>query len=207
MKPHVCSWRIGFFLDNALRRMVHDPEKILGGLVGPGQTAVDVGCGPGFFSIPLAQRVGVTGAVIAADLQPEMLEKVRQRANRAGLNGQLCLHRCQPERMGIEMQADFALAFYMVHEVPDAASFLAEIHSLLKPGGRFLLVEPKFHVSARAFKAIESKALDAGLIPDQVVQIPLSRARLYRKKMGDAFWTKTHKPPHPKSLGNAKVPV
>ncbi|MBI9084143.1 MAG: class I SAM-dependent methyltransferase [Desulfobacterales bacterium] len=184
MGPHVCSWRIGFFLDNALRRIVHDPEKILGDLVGAGQTAVDVGCGPGFFSIPLAQRVGVTGAVIAADLQPEMLEKVRQRADQAGLNGQLRLHRCQPDRIGLETQADFALAFYMVHEVPDAAAFLKEIQSLLKPGGHFLLVEPKFHVTAKAFDAITSKALDAGLIPDRDVQIALSRARLYQKTSG-----------------------
>jgi 2-polyprenyl-3-methyl-5-hydroxy-6-metoxy-1,4-benzoquinol methylase len=47
---------------------------------------------------------------------------------------------------------DFALAFYMIHEVPNAESFLREIVSLLKPKGKMLIVEPKFHVSASAFR-------------------------------------------------------
>ena len=181
MTPHVCSWRIGFFLDNALRRWLHHPDKILSGLVGPGQTAVDIGCGPGFFSIPLAKRVGPAGTVVAVDLQPEMLDKVHKKAEKAVVNGQLRLHRCQPDRIGIDLQADFALAFYMVHEVPDTSAFLEQICALLKPGGRFLLVEPKFHVSAAEFAAISSRALDAGLILDREVRIAVSRGRLYQK--------------------------
>jgi 2-polyprenyl-3-methyl-5-hydroxy-6-metoxy-1,4-benzoquinol methylase len=42
----------------------------------------------------------------------------------------------------------------MVHEVPDSEAFLREIASLLKPRGKLLIVEPKFHVSASSFKTL-----------------------------------------------------
>ena len=111
MKPHVCSWRMGFFLDNGFRGMIHDSNAILEDHLDPGQTAVDIGCGPGFFTIPMARQVGETGAAVAVDLQPRMLEMVRRKADRAGINGQLRLHRCQARRIGLEIQADFILAF------------------------------------------------------------------------------------------------
>ena len=48
-----------------------------------------------------------------------------------------------PERIGISEKVDFALAFYMVHEVPNAEAFMKEIAFVLKPKGKLLIVEPK----------------------------------------------------------------
>jgi ubiquinone/menaquinone biosynthesis C-methylase UbiE len=183
MKPHVCSWRMGFFLDNGFRGLAHNPDRIIGNLVGPGQTAVDLGCGPGFFTIPLAGKVGEAGTVIAADLQPQMLEKVRRKAVKAGLDGQLRLHRCGPERIGLSVPADFILAFYMVHEVPDPAAFFCEINQILKPGGKLLLVEPKFHVSKPHFKTIVAAAEAAGLERNGKVSVALSRGRVFSRPL------------------------
>ena len=60
---------------------------------------------------------------------------------------------------------DFALAFYVVHEVPSAEAFLKEIVSILKPKGRLLVVEPMFHVSANTFERTIEVAEKAGLSP------------------------------------------
>ena len=68
------------WLSSPVRRVVTDPKRIPRGLVEPGDTAVDLGCGPGFFTHPLVGMVGDGGSVIAVDLQPAMLEKVRVRA-------------------------------------------------------------------------------------------------------------------------------
>ena len=67
----ICSWKIAFALDNPIRRLIHDPKKILGGYIEPGQTVLDIGCGPGTFSIAMAKMVGESGKVIAVDVQEE----------------------------------------------------------------------------------------------------------------------------------------
>ncbi len=163
MSNHICPWWAGYFIDNRLRRLIHDPARIVGPYVRPGMTALDVGCGMGFFSLALAALVGPTGCVIAADLQPEMLQVLQRRAARAGLENRVRPHRCVPDRLGVTTPSDFALAFAMLHEVPDAARLLAEIHACLKPGGCLLIAEPRLHVPAPAFAHELSLAASVGL--------------------------------------------
>lgn len=177
-RQHVCPWWLAYAFDNPLRRFLHDPERILAGLVRRGETALDCGCGMGYFSLALARMVGEEGRVIAADLQPQMLERVRRRAARRGLENRIRLHRCEPTRIGIREQVDFALAFWMVHEVPDAQRFLAELREILAPGGRFLLVEPKVHVSRTDFRRTLQIAFRERLSLLGEVSVALSRAAL-----------------------------
>ena len=59
----VCPWWGGYFIDNRLRRLLHDPQKILRPYVKPGMTAMDIGCGMGLFSIEMARLVGDNGQV------------------------------------------------------------------------------------------------------------------------------------------------
>ena len=58
---HVCPWWGGYFLDNPLRRLLHDPEKIVGPYLRPGMTVMLVGGGIGFFAIALSNMVGEPG--------------------------------------------------------------------------------------------------------------------------------------------------
>ncbi len=81
----VCPWWLCATFDNPLRRLIHNPERILCELVRSGDTALDLGCGMGVFSIPLARLVGPSGKVICVDLQEQMLAGVRRRAERAGV--------------------------------------------------------------------------------------------------------------------------
>ena len=145
---HVCPASQAGWLSTPLRRLFNDPARILAGLAEPGQTVADLGCGPGFFTLPLARMVGEQGRVIAVDLQQAMLDRLERRAERAGLAGRIELRPCTAGALGLTGQVDAALAFYMLHEVPDQDRFLNEVAALLKPGGRFLLVEPRGHVSA-----------------------------------------------------------
>ena len=122
--PHVCPWPGGYFMHNPIRRLFHNPAKIVGPYVKPGMTVMDVGCGMGFCSITMAKIVGDSGHVIAVDLQQKMLDVLRQRATMAGVANRIRLHKCEQDRLGVDAQADFALAFMMVHEVPDQRRLL-----------------------------------------------------------------------------------
>ena len=174
----ICSWKHAFALDNPIRRIIHDPQKILGGYIEPGQTVLDLGCGPGTFSIAMAKMVGESGKVIAIDVQEEMLQILRKKAAQRGLESRIVTHKSDPDRIGISEKVDFALAFYMVHEVPNAEAFLKEVASVLKPKGKLLIVEPKMHVSAAAFEKTIEVARQAGLSPISEPKIRFSRSKL-----------------------------
>jgi ubiquinone/menaquinone biosynthesis C-methylase UbiE len=176
----VCPARHAGFLATSLRRLVHNPEKILAGLIDEGQTVADLGCGPGFFTIPMAGLVGESGRVIAIDLQQAMLDKMMRAAQRQGVASCIEPHKCETDSIGVGEQVDFALAFYMVHEVPDVERFLGQVAAMLRPQGRFLLVEPKLHVSAAAFARTVEIARGVELIPVLEPRIAFSRSALLR---------------------------
>jgi ubiquinone/menaquinone biosynthesis C-methylase UbiE len=177
-KPHVCPWWLCFTFDNFIRKLFHNPEEILGPYVHEGDTVLDVGPGMGYFSIPLARMVGDKGKVIAADIQAPMLVSLQKRAKKQGLEGRIVPHLCTTDSIGIHDPTDFALAFWMVHEVPDPGRFFHEMKSLLKPQGKFLLVEPKIHVTGRMFEAIVKKAEEAGFTVTETPKILMSWAAL-----------------------------
>ena len=177
-----CPWWLAYTFDNPLRRWLHDPDEIFAGLIKPGQTAIDVGCGMGYFTIAMASMVGPEGRVVAVDLQEQMLKRVKKRAERAGLIPRIQLHQCGPDSLGVSgVQADLVLAFWMVHEVKDRASFIREVHGLMKPGAHFLVAEPRMHVSAENVQHTVELAQAAGLSPVAGPKIGWSRAVLFRK--------------------------
>lgn len=161
--PHVCPHQIAFFLDNWFRRLIQNPKKILGLYISTGDTVMDMGCGPGFFTIDMAKMVGPNGRVIAVDLQEKMLSHVRKKATRHGVDDRITYHQCPSDRIGFDDKADFILAFYMIHETPDPKGFLEETKTLLKDKGKILVVEPKMHVSQELFEEMLTDAENVGL--------------------------------------------
>jgi ubiquinone/menaquinone biosynthesis C-methylase UbiE len=162
--PIVCPWWLCFTFDNPLRKIFHRPEKILSPYLRPGDNAVDIGSGMGYFAIPMARLVGPLGRVTAVDIQAKMLSVVASRAMKKGVGDRIQTHLAFSESLGVHDQADLVLAFWMVHEVPDQRRLLAEIRDLLKPKGRFLLVEPKFHVRRDNFENTLRIARELGFV-------------------------------------------
>jgi ubiquinone/menaquinone biosynthesis C-methylase UbiE len=184
-KNRVCPVSLAGGLDNRIRRMIQNPEVILSPYVTKGMTVLDVGCGPGFFSIALAGLVGESGRVIAADLQDGMLNRLRNKITRTALEKRIRLHQCKPDGINLSEQVDLVLAFYMAHEVPDQMKFFKEIFSILKPGGQFLLVEPKlFHVSRQAFGETLKRAVAAGFAQTEGPKLRFSWSAVLKKDNG-----------------------
>lgn len=176
INDRVCPWWLCYSFDNPLRRLIHDPERILNPHVKTGMTAVDIGCGMGHFTLGMAKLVGPGGKVIAVDLQEQMLAALGKRARKADLADRIVPHRCRPDLLGVEGPADFVLAFWMAHEVRDKPLFFTQISAFLKPGGRLLLVEPKFHVTRSGFGRTVEACRAAGFRLLGEPAVALSRA-------------------------------
>ena len=179
-KHRVCPAEHAGVLDFGLRKLAHNPKRILRPYVKAGMAALDLGCGPGFFTVAIAGLVGGSGKVVAADLQPGMLEKAGKKISDAGLADRVTFHLCRADAIGLNERFDFILVFYMLHEVPDQEKFLSEIQTLLKPGGRALLAEPNFHVSKDDFGKSILIMKQAGLVVEPGPKVRFSRTVILR---------------------------
>jgi SAM-dependent methyltransferase len=178
MAKRVCPWWMGYLLASPLRRLAENPIKLLAPYVREGMTVLEPGPGMGFFTIDLARLVGPSGRVVAADIQPKMLDGLKRRAAKAGLLDRLDIRLAQPNSMGLADLAhavDFVLAVAVVHELPDVRAFFSETAAVLKPGARLLLAEPAGHVSAAEFEEELRAASEAGL--SEVARPAVRRSR------------------------------
>ena len=174
--PHTCPWWFGYSFDNPLRKTFHNPVKIFGDFIRPGQTAVDIGCGLGYFSIALARIVGPDGKVIALDIQPQMIQRAKRRAERHNLANRIDFRLCKTSHLCVNEPADFVLAFWVVHEVADAENLLVEIRRFIKPDGQLLIVEPIGHVSASRFSETVELAGNTGFKTSEGPVVRFSRS-------------------------------
>ena len=180
-KHHVCPRWLCFTFDNWFRRRLQNPDEIIKDYVKQGDTVVDVGPGIGFFTMPMGRLVGDNGQVIAVDIQEEMLAAISKRAIQAGLVNRVCLQLASPDSLNVKERADFILAFWMAHEVPDQGRFFAQLYAVMKDDGKFLLAEPKLHVSRVQFDAELHYAQKAGFKLLDRPDVPLSLAAVLVK--------------------------
>ncbi len=178
----VCPWWLCFTFDNPLRRLLHNPEIVLSPYIQPGYNVIDVGAGMGYFSIPLAKLVGLSGHVTAVAVQTQMLSVLSKRAKRSGVAASISTYLATPEYLGNHAAADFILAFWVVHEVPDQEKLLRQIHALLKPNGLFLFVEPIVHVSRHYFLRTLQTAKSVGFSITEYPDIRISHSALLLRK-------------------------
>jgi ubiquinone/menaquinone biosynthesis C-methylase UbiE len=147
-------------------------------------TVLEPGPGMGFFTIPLAQLVGPSGHVIAVDLQSKMIEGLKKRAAQAGVLERIDCRVCSSKTMGVDDLADkinFTLAFAMVHELPSADRFFAEVARASKPQAHVLLAEPRGHVDDLKFESELSLADAYKLRIEHKPEISRSHAALLVK--------------------------
>ena len=107
----------------------------------PGMTVVDLGCGNGFWTLPMAKKVGETGRVLAVDIQREMLQKLKARGRQQDLNNiEPILGKVNDPRLPIG-EVDLVLMVDVYHEFSHPKSMLWSIRRSLKPEGVIALLE------------------------------------------------------------------
>ena len=109
--------------------------------IAAGQVVVDLGAGPGFFTLPAARVVGEKGRVYAVDVQPSLLEVCRRRAAEAGLSWIETEHSEEAHVPLPDAAADRVFIAFVLHEADDQVALLREAARLLRPGGEVAIVE------------------------------------------------------------------
>lgn len=137
-----CPSSLSFLLENPFMGKVAGAQLLLDRAdVAPGMRVLDVGCGPGRITLPAAQRVGSEGEVVALDIQPAMLRRVREKLEEQKVtNVRLLLAgigdgKTEPESF------NRALLVTVLGEIPDKTAALREIYQSLKPGGILSITE------------------------------------------------------------------
>lgn len=130
------------WLTRKSREQEERPQELLDALkVEAGNVICDFGCGNGYHTLQLARRVGPRGVVFGVDIQPEMLELLKQRAEPRGIkNVELILAEAEDPHLP-KNTFDLVLMVDVYHELDDPAQILAAVRAALKPSGRLVLVE------------------------------------------------------------------
>jgi len=137
--------------------LFRDPYEALNAAgLRPGQRVLEVGCGPGFFTIPAARVVGPKGSVCALDVSPLAIKRVRQKIRDAGAtNVEAVL--ADAARTGLRDESfDLIFLFGLDHARGDLGAIMAEMHRLLKPRG-VLSIEGRLQVPNQLFRRVKQR--------------------------------------------------
>ncbi|MFM8174726.1 MAG: class I SAM-dependent methyltransferase [Pirellulaceae bacterium] len=124
------------------RELEENPTVVLEQLgLKPGMSVCDLGCGNGFYTLLMAQKVGPTGKVYAVDIQPEMLQLLSRRAVEAKIDQIDMIHSTVKDAKLPEGKVDLLLLVDVYHEFSHPEEMLASIRKSLSPEGVIALVE------------------------------------------------------------------
>ena len=109
----------------------------------PDDVVADIGTGSGYFVPYLSEAVGPSGQVLAVDIQPEMLAFVERKVGELGLTN-VATVLSQEADTGLEPESvDLAFMVDVYHELGSPSSLMSNIGAVLKPGGRFAVIDFK----------------------------------------------------------------
>jgi ubiquinone/menaquinone biosynthesis C-methylase UbiE len=134
--PSLTAWRFDNPLLRRLTRTTLDRLEIR-----PGQRILEIGPGPGRLLIPAAQRVLPGGEVAGIDIQPGMIERLKVRAERAGVTNLRAILGDATQSHVSEASFDLVFLCTALGEIPDRAAALKQCHRALKPGGVLSITE------------------------------------------------------------------
>jgi predicted methyltransferase len=106
-----------------------------------GDTAADVGCGDGFYTIPLARFLGPSGKVYAEDISDAELIKLKEHLGKEGLKNVEIIKGAEDDPKLPADRLDAALIVNAYHEMTAHEAMLRHVRDALKPGGTFVLME------------------------------------------------------------------
>ncbi|NHI83511.1 MAG: methyltransferase domain-containing protein [Candidatus Thorarchaeota archaeon] len=184
------SWKfpIPAFMGNAIaagpyRRRVQPPSMVVDAIdAKPGMTVIDIGCGSGLYTVAVAEAVQPDGVVYAVDIQEGMLEKLRSRMKREGIENIIPVLADAEGRIPLDDGiADAIFSTAVIPEIPDPVKALLQIKRLLKTGGLFaeaeFLLDPDFPLAG----TVKKWARKAGLVFERQVGHAMRYVLVFRK--------------------------
>lgn len=139
---HVMGHLGAGWLERPTREREERTDLLLENLpLAPGAVAADIGAGTGYFSLPMAKRVGPTGRVLAVDIQPEMLAIIEDRVAAQNLGNVETILATETDPRLPANTVDLALLVDAYHEFSYPREVMIGVASALKPGGRVVLIE------------------------------------------------------------------
>ena len=135
-----CPASVSWIVDNPIRRRYMCPVLDRLGLIA-GEHVLELGPGPGIFTVEATRRLGPQGRLIVVDIQPEMIAKVEKRIQQAGLSN-VETHVANAYELPLpEKSIDRAFLVTVLMEIPEPGRALVELHRVLKPGGVLSITE------------------------------------------------------------------
>ena len=136
----IAFWMISAVHDNPLLPFFRNPYRLLqaAGLK-PGQTVLEVGCGPGFFTIPTARIVGEKGMVYALDINPLAIRRVTGKIQKQAISNVKPMLANAADTALPEESVDIAFLFGLPRIAGGRENLFAEMHRVLKPGAILVL--------------------------------------------------------------------
>jgi ubiquinone/menaquinone biosynthesis C-methylase UbiE len=138
-----------------------------------GMTVADIGAGGGYYTVRVAPKVGAKGLVIAQDITPAYLDKLKARVRDKGLTNVHFVLGKPSDPMLPAGKVDVALMIHMYHEIAEPYALLWNLRGALKPGGRIAIVDldrpAEEHGMPKAQLTCEVKAV--GYVPEKVADL------------------------------------
>jgi ubiquinone/menaquinone biosynthesis C-methylase UbiE len=129
------------------RQAWQKPDEVLRALrVRPGQTVCDIGAGPGYFALRLARLVAPGGQVFAVDVEPKILDALRDRIAKAGTRNVTPVLGLGDDPLLPPAACHLILIVDTYHHLRDGPAYLRRLLAALAPGGR--IVDIDFHKRA-----------------------------------------------------------
>jgi len=135
-----CPYALARIVDNPIRRRYMGKIQDRIGIQ-PGERVLELGPGPGAFTVEAARRTEPGGTLVAVDIQPQMIAAVEQRVQEAGATN-VETHVASAYELPLEDESiDRAFLATVLPEIPDKHRALLELHRILKPGGVLSVTE------------------------------------------------------------------
>ncbi len=134
-------------MEEPARAQWQKPDEVIAALqLRAGQVACDVGAGPGYFALRLARAVGPGGRVFAVDVEPRILDVLRERIQSAGVRNVPPVLSLADDSLLPDGACDLILIVDTYHHFPDGPAYLRRLSQSLRPGGRIVNID--FHKRA-----------------------------------------------------------
>jgi len=158
-----CPSALAWLVDNPIRRGYMGAILDRVGIQ-PGERVLELGPGPGLFTVDAARQAGPAGRVIAVDIQPHMIAQVEQRVREAGLANVEARVADAYHLPLDDASVQRAFLVTVLPEIPDQARALAELHRVLRPGGRLSITEefydPDYPFAFETIRRVEGAGFD-----------------------------------------------